>query len=119
MDLPAYVAIFSGVSFLFYGAGCLVSPRMKREFIRFGYDRWRTMTGYLQLLGGFGLLVGFWYSPIITWVSASGLCIMMVYGFGVRIKIKDSLFVSSPAFIYAVINLYVAIHYGEIALASY
>ena len=36
---------------------------------------------------------------------------MMVFGFGVRLKIRDSLLASSPAFLYAVLNLYLGIHY--------
>jgi hypothetical protein len=99
MDLPGYIVAFSGVSFIFYGIGCLTSPRMKNEFIRFGYDKWRVITGYLQLLGGAGLLIGLYYSSLLVLLSASGLFLMMVFGFGVRLKIKDSLIASSPALI--------------------
>ena len=111
MDLPTLATLFSGLSFLFFGTGCLTSPHMKKEFIRFGYDRQRVLTGYLQLLGGLGLLIGYWLSPFLVFFASAGLCLMMVFGFGVRLKIRDSLLASSPAISYAVLNLYLSIHY--------
>jgi hypothetical protein len=117
MDLPTLATFFSGVSFLFYGTGCLTSPHMKNEFIRFGYDRQRVLTGYLQLLGGLGLLTGYWLSPWVAGAAAAGLCLMMWFGFGVRLKIRDSLLASSPAFFYAVINGYLLVYYGSLLMA--
>ena len=111
MDLPTLATFFSGVSFLIYGAGCLSSPRMKNEFIRFGYDRQRTLIGSLQLLGAAGLLIGHWLAPWLAGLAATGLCLMMVFGFGVRLKIRDSLLAASPAFLYAALNLYLSFYY--------
>lgn len=114
MDVPTLATFFSGISFLFYGTGCLTSPHMKNEFIRFGYARQRVLTGYLQLLGGLGLLAGYWLAPFLALFSATGLALMMVFGFGVRLKIRDSLLAASPAFMYAALNLYLSIHYYTI-----
>lgn len=114
MDLPTTATLFSGISFLFFGTGCLVSPRMKSEFIRYGYDRQREMTGCLQLLGATGLLIGFWLPVWVSFSAALGLCLMMVFGFGVRLKIRDGFWASSPAFIYAILNLYLSVHYGNL-----
>lgn len=111
MDLLTLATFFSGFSFLFFGTGCLTSPRMKQEFIRYGYDRQRALTGYLQLLGGLGLLVGYWLSPFLAFFASTGLGLMMVFGFGVRLKIRDSFLASSPAFLYAVLNLYLSVYY--------
>lgn len=111
MDFPTLATFFSGLSFLFYGTACLVSPRMESEFIRFGYDRQRVMTGYLQLLGGLGLMVGYYLLPPLACFAAGGLGLMMVFGFGVRLKIRDSLLAASPAFLYAALNLYLSAHY--------
>ncbi len=111
MDLPTIATFFSGISFLFYGTGCLTSAHMKSEFIRFGYDRQRVLTGYLQLLGGLGLLVGYWLAPALAFFAATGLALMMGVGFGVRLKIRDSILATSPAFFYAALNLYLSIHY--------
>lgn len=114
MDLPTLATFFSGISFLFFGTGCLVSPRMKNEFIRYGYDGQRVLTGWLQLLGALGLLLGYGWSPFLALFSATGLCLMMVFGFGVRLKIRDSLLASSPAFFYAVLNGYLSSYYFDL-----
>lgn len=111
MDLPTIATFFSAFSFLFFGVGCLTSPRLKNEFIRYGYPRQRVLTGYLQLLGGVGLILGYLYSPILVFSAALGLCLLMMLGFGVRLKIRDSFWASSPAFFYASINLYLSLHY--------
>ncbi|THH37693.1 DoxX family protein [Neolewinella litorea] len=112
MDLPAVATYFSGVSFLFFGASCLTSSYMKSEFIRYGHDRERPLTGVLQMLGGAGLIAGFWLMPLLAFAAATGLCLMMAYGFGVRMKIGDSLWAATPAFLYAALNLYLAVHYA-------
>jgi hypothetical protein len=113
MDLPTLATFFSGVSFLFYGIACLTTSHMKSEFIRYGYDRQRALTGYLQILGGLGLLIGYWASPLLAFSAALGLGLMMVFGFGVRLKIRDGFWASSPAFCYAALNLYLSVHYGR------
>jgi hypothetical protein len=113
MDIPTLATFFSGVSFLFYGTGCLTTSHMKREFIRYGFDRQRPLTGYLQILGAIGLLIGYWVSPWLAFSAALGLCLMMVFGFGVRLKIRDGFLASSPAFLYAALNLYLSVFYGS------
>ena len=111
MDLPTAATFLSGISFLFYGTICLTSARMKSEFVRFGYGRQRALTGYLQLLGGLGLLIGYWLAPLLALFSAAGLALMMAFGFGVRMKIRDSLVAAFPALFYAVLNLYLGLQY--------
>jgi len=115
MDFPTLATFFSGISFLFYGTACLTTSHMKSEFIRYGYDGQRALTGYLQILGGLGLLIGYWTSPFLMAAAATGLSLMMIFGFGVRLKIRDSFWQSSPAFLYAVLNLYLSLyHFGLI-----
>jgi hypothetical protein len=111
MDFPALATFFSGISFLFFGTACLTSPRMKQEFIRYGHDRQRALTGYLQLLGALGLLLGYFFQPLLAFSAAVGLSLMMLAGFGVRLKIRDSLLAASPAFSYAILNIYLSVHY--------
>lgn len=115
MDLPTLATFFSGISFLFYGTGCLTTAHMKQEFIRFGYSRQRVLTGYLQLSGGVGLLAGYWLAaPALAFFAAAGLALMMGFGFGVRLKIRDSILAASPALLYALLNLYLSTHYYNI-----
>jgi hypothetical protein len=103
--------LFSSFSFIIYGILCLVSPKMKLEFVRFGVSQFRLLTGILELMGGLGLLVGFLFnSTFFILLSAGGLSVLMLMGFGVRIKIKDGLLKSSPAFIFMVINLIIFVN---------
>lgn len=114
MDLPTFFTFFSALSFLGYGVSCLTTQHMKREFQRFGYPRQRILTGSLQLLGAVGLLIGQVWLPILAFAAALGLTLMMAFGFYVRWRIKDPFIVSSPALIYALMNLYLSFHYGHI-----
>ncbi|GAA4272000.1 hypothetical protein GCM10022258_12940 [Aquimarina gracilis] len=87
---------------------------MKKEFIRFGLEKWRKTTGVLQLIGGFALVIGLYQSVFLAAISSLGLSIMMFMGFGVRIKIKDSFLVSIPAFIFGLINIFLSIYYFKL-----
>ena len=100
--------ITSITSFFFYGTTCLLSERMRGEFIRYGLSKFRKLTGSLQILGSLGLLLGYAY-PLLTTVSASGLCLLMLLGVGVRLKIHDPWYMVVPAFAYAMLNFVIII----------
>lgn len=97
------------LSFLFYGMMCLLSPRMKLEFQRYGLPRFRKLTGILQIAGAVGLSLGF-NSSGLTLIASLGLCILMLLGMGVRIKIRDPWYMVVPAFAYAALNLFIFLH---------
>jgi len=82
---------------------------MKTEFVRYGLGEWRLLVGALQLVGGAGLILGYFYLPILSVIAAVGLTLLMILGFGVRLKIKDTILQSAPSFFFAVINAYIAI----------
>jgi len=86
---------------------------MRKEFVRFGYPRQRVLTGILQLLGALGLILGYFIHPLIAFLAAAGLSAMMIFGFYVRLAIRDHIYAASPALIYAVLNLYLSVHYGQ------
>ena len=86
---------------------------MKDEFIRFGLDKLRLLTGYLQLIGASGLLFGYFFLSDLVFIASAGLSLLMLSGFVVRIKIKDSLLESLPSLIFALINLYICIGYYD------
>jgi len=114
MSLLNLAILLSSCAFLFYGINCLVSQTMKDEFVRFGLDKQRQLTGILQLLGALGLILGYFLFPIVTVIAAAGLSILMFLGFLVRIKIKDSMLQSLPSLLFAVINLYISVQYYKI-----
>lgn len=70
--------------------------------------KYRILAGFLQLIGGMGLLIGLYYNPILLLLASIGLCFLMLAGFIVRLKIRDNFIKSSPAFLFAVINLIIA-----------
>ncbi|MFP4282510.1 MAG: DoxX family protein [Verrucomicrobiota bacterium] len=106
--MPFYLVLFSAVSFLGFGSACLLSSYMKQEFARYGLARFRVMTGTLQLFGALGLLAGL-EVPWIGRFSAAGLALMMLLGVGVRLKIRDSLRQTTPAFFYMALNAYLCL----------
>ncbi|AZQ44378.1 DoxX family protein [Nonlabens ponticola] len=104
MKLLEILTYFSAISFFFFGITCLVTPHMKLEFTRFGLTtRQRQLTGVLQLIGAAGLLF-YQYNIVVTMAAAAGLSLLMLLGFYVRLKIKDSIYQSSPALIYMLLN---------------
>ncbi|NNF19853.1 MAG: DoxX family protein [Flavobacteriaceae bacterium] len=111
MEFIYYLTLFSVFSFIFFGIACLSSPKMKSEFIRYGLDKYRRLTGVLQLAGATGIFLGIWFSNILIILAASGLSILMFMGFIVRIKIKDSIVMALPSFSFAVLNLYIALYF--------
>lgn len=102
------LVIVSSISFLYYGATFFLTSGMKDEFDRYGLSKFRKLVGGLQLLGGVGLLVGFIWQPILS-ISSGGLALLMLIGFGVRVKLKDGILLSLPSFAFMLLNLYIFI----------
>ncbi len=82
---------------------------MRNEFIRYGLGRHLKLIGTLQIAGATGLIAGYFSYPILALMAATGLSVLMLLGFGVRLKIKDTFLQSSPSIIYAMINVYIAV----------
>jgi len=68
-----FFCLLSIVSFFCYGASCVFSDHMVVEFKRYGLAPFRLLTGYLQLLGATGLLLGLLASPAIGLIASIGL----------------------------------------------
>ena len=79
---------------------------MKMEFKRFGLEKVGALTAVLELLGAIGLLIGFKFQ-IILLISAGGLALLMFLGVITRIKVKDSLWISLPAFLFMLLNAFI------------
>jgi hypothetical protein len=79
---------------------------MKQEFERFGLKKYSLTIIMLQLLGATGLIVGLKFNPILM-ISSFGLALLMFFGVLVRIKLKDSFWVSLPAVFFMGINAYI------------
>ena len=103
MMLLTILILISSLSFMAYGIAYFKTPEMKSEFKRFGLEKVGTLTAILEILGAGGLLVGLKFHPILL-ISAGGLAILMFLGVAVRIKVKDSLWVSLPALFFMILN---------------
>ena len=108
MELLTILTWFSSMAFIYFGVNCFYSKFIISEFNRYKLPAFRKLTGFLQLAGAIGLLIGFYFDPIIVLLASIGLCLLMLGGFIVRIKIKDNFIQSSPSFIFAVLNLWIA-----------
>lgn len=98
--------IFLILSFSFFGASCFLLPRMKSEFDRYGVPTKRRLVGGLQIFGSLALLIGLLFTPILILIASAGLCILMLLGVVIRLKIKDPWFAILPAFAYAFLTGY-------------
>lgn len=101
----------SALSFLMYGISYFSSQKLKDEFKRYGLAKFGPLTAVLEILGGTGLLVGL-VVPLILSVASGGLAVLMLLGFGVRMKIKDGFWLSLPSFLFMLLNAY--IFYGSL-----
>jgi uncharacterized membrane protein (UPF0136 family) len=106
MNLLNVLIFVSSLSFLGYGIAYFTSTKMKTEFKRFGLEKAGALTAILEIMGALGLLVGLKVHPILL-ISAGGLSILMLLGVAVRIRVKDSVWVSLPAFFFMVLNAYI------------
>jgi uncharacterized membrane protein YphA (DoxX/SURF4 family) len=106
MTLLLLLTLLSSVSFLIYGISYFYSPQMKNEFKRFGLEKFGALTAILEIVGAVGLLVGLISTPILL-ISSGGLAMLMFFGVVTRIRVKDSVLVSIPAFLFMVLNAYI------------
>lgn len=106
MTLNILCILLSSISFYAYVLAYFISPHMKNEFKRFNLEKLGLFTIILEFLGATGLLVGLKYNPILS-LSSLGLALLMFAGLVVRIKLKDSVWISLPAGFYMFLNLFI------------
>ncbi len=107
MTLFNFLILFSSVSFFFYGLSSFFNSFMIDEFIRYRIPQFRKLTGWFQLLGSLGIIIGFWVDNLQA-LSTICLSLMMLFGVAVRIKIKDNLIKILPAVFYCLLNAYLS-----------
>jgi len=79
---------------------------MKNEFKRFKLEKLGLFTIVLEFFGATGLLLGLYFNLFLT-LSSLGLGLLMLFGLIVRIKLKDSIWISLPAGFFMMLNLYI------------
>tara|TARA_B100000886_G_C20383618_1_gene475040 strand:- start:770 stop:1108 length:339 start_codon:yes stop_codon:yes gene_type:complete len=98
------VILFTAISFIVYGYSSFVSRRMKSEYARWGYNNQRKIVGFLQLLGGLGLVIGI-KIDILLILTSFCFIMMMIMAIFIRIKIKDNVVDILPAITYLFLNI--------------
>jgi hypothetical protein len=106
MNIKEMCILLSSISFFAYVASYFLTPHMKNEFKRFNLDKLGLLTIILELLGAMGLLIGLKFNPILI-ISSIGLALLMLSGLIIRIKSKDSIWISFPALFYMCLNGYI------------
>ena len=89
-----------------YGIAYFSSAKMKSEFKRFGLEKAGALTAILEIVGALGLLLGLKIHLILL-VSAAGLAVLMLLGVAVRIKVRDTIWVTLPALFFMILNAYI------------
>jgi len=79
---------------------------MKYEFKRFGLEKIGLIIIVLQILGALGLLIGLQINVVLI-LASLGLALLMFAGVMIRIKVKDSIWVTLPALFYLVLNAFI------------
>jgi hypothetical protein len=106
MNLITLFTLISSLSFLGYAYSYFKTPHMKYEFKRFGLEKMGLTIVLLEIIGALGLLVGLQINFMLIF-SSSGLALLMFAGVIVRIKVKDSIWITLPAFFYMVLNAWI------------
>ncbi|MFT4612827.1 MAG: hypothetical protein ACI9O4_001108 [Chitinophagales bacterium] len=106
MSVITIVTLISSFSFFAYAFSYFRTPHMKNEFKRFGLEKIGLTTVLLEIIGAIGLLVGLKFYFILM-ISSLGLALLMLAGLIVRIKLRDSIWISLPAFFYMMLNSYI------------
>ena len=94
------------MAFVVYGTLCVSSLSMVEDFRRFGLEHLRMLTGWLEILGGSGLLVGLRSLPALR-ISSGGLALLMLLAFAVRVRSRDGIAASLPSLLLMVVNVYI------------
>lgn len=106
MNLLTMLIVISSLSFMGYGIAYFSSAKMKSEFKRFGLEKAGALTAILEIVGALGLLLGLKFHLILL-VSAGGLAVLMLLGVAVRIKVRDTIWVTLPALFFMLLNTYI------------
>ena len=66
---------------------------MVAEFERYGVSQFRTLVGYLELAGGLGQVIGYYYSQYLFAAASLGLATLMFMAIILRLRLQDPLLV--------------------------
>jgi len=100
------LSIINSLTFFIYGLLCLFTKHMVAEFTRYELLKFRLLTGFLEVFAALGVMIGLYFIPPLYIISVSGLAALMFFGVIVRVKVKDKLIQTAPAFLLFILNCY-------------
>jgi len=106
MKLVTVCILISSFSFFAYAFSYFKAQHMKDEFKRFGLEKMGLTITLLEIIGALGLLVGLKIYFVLI-ISSFGLALIMLAGVIIRIKVKDDIWITLPAFFYMALNAYI------------
>lgn len=81
--------ILLGLMFLMAGFMKLGSKQQIESFNRYGYSQgFRVFTGWVELIGAIGLLLGIWY-PVLAMLAGLLIAVTMIGAIFTHLKLKD------------------------------
>ena len=98
--------LVSSLLFIMYGLLCIFSKHMVEEFERYGLKQFRLLVGYLELLGGLGQIVGYYFYPPLFIAATLGITVLMFMAIGLRTKLRDPIHQVLPALLLFALNAY-------------
>lgn len=81
---------------------------MRADFARYGLEDYRIVIGIVEILSALALIAGM-NSPLLLAASSALLCAAMLFACFVRLKVRDGVVRSLPAFFYLLLNGYIFI----------
>jgi uncharacterized membrane protein YphA (DoxX/SURF4 family) len=72
----------------------------------------RIITGYVQIIGCIGLIVGYWYPEVAAWAGI-GIAIMMLIAIASHVRVKHPIGKVIPALLNLLIAIAVVILYSD------
>ncbi|XID95587.1 DoxX family protein [Paenibacillaceae bacterium WGS1546] len=100
--------------FVFSGTAKIVGAKYWTEmFAGLKLPQWfRVVTGFIQLIGAAGLMIGYWIPGVVSWAGI-WLGMTMLVAFVLHIRVKDPLVKTLPPVVFAAIIVTVILLYAD------
>lgn len=101
-------------SMAFFGFSKIAGAKHQVElFDSIKLPQWfRVITGYIQIIGSIGLIVGYWYPGVAGWAGI-GILVMMIVASLSHIKVKHPFAKMFPAILNVVIAIVVVLLFAD------
>ena len=98
--------LVSSLSFIAYTLAFLFTAGLRSEFKALKVEKFSNLVVLLEFLGAIGLLVGYFYKPILL-LSSLGLSTLMFLGVLLRIIHKNHFKFTLQALFFMILNAYI------------